>query len=175
LRCDGALSMVEGWPPLEQQELESVLATVTAHDPARRTSFDATGDLDLAYTPTDLPRFRVNGFRQRGSISFAFRAIPSRVPSFQGLGLPEGVTALAAAGPRRRPDRRAPRRRHRADGTPGGRVRPPRALDPAHDRRRGVGRAHHRVLPAGEAAAGPVDSRGRAARRRQPAAAARRL
>src|SRR5205823_2687857 len=95
LRCDGALSMVEGWPPLDEQELESVLATVTAHDPARRTSFDATGDLDLAYTPTDLPRFRVNGFRQRGSISFAFRAIPSRVPSFQELGLPEGVTALA--------------------------------------------------------------------------------
>jgi twitching motility protein PilT len=95
LRREGSLAPLEGWPPLDQQQLESVLATVTAHDPARRTSFEATGDLDVAYTPTDLPRFRVNGFRQRGAISFAFRAIPQRVPSFQELGLPAGVSVLA--------------------------------------------------------------------------------
>jgi twitching motility protein PilT len=95
LRRDGALAPLEGWPALEEQELERVLATVTTHDPARRASFDATGDLDLAYTPTELPRFRVNGFRQRGSISFAFRMIPTRVPSVQELGLPEGVGVLA--------------------------------------------------------------------------------
>ena len=94
LRREGSLAPLEGWPPLDQQQLESVLATVTAQDPARRASFDATGDLDLAYTPTDLPRFRVNGFRQRGAISFAFRAIPDRVPSFQELGLPSGVRSL---------------------------------------------------------------------------------
>jgi twitching motility protein PilT len=95
LRRQGSLAPLEGWPPLDQLQLESVLATVTAHDPARRASFEATGDLDLAYTPTDLPRFRVNGFRQRGAISFAFRAIPERVPSFQELGLPHGVSVLA--------------------------------------------------------------------------------
>jgi twitching motility protein PilT len=65
------------------------------HDPARRSSFDSTGELDLAYTPTGLPRFRVNGFRQRGSISFAFRAIPTDVPSFERLSLPPGVRRLA--------------------------------------------------------------------------------
>ena len=95
LRREGSLAPLEGWPPLDQQQLESVLATVTAHDSARRALFEATGDLDLAYTPTDLPRFRVNGFRQRGAISFAFRAIPERVPSFQELGLPHGVSVLA--------------------------------------------------------------------------------
>jgi twitching motility protein PilT len=95
LRREGSLAPLEGWPPLDQQQLEGVLATVTAHDSARRTSFEATGDLDLAYTPTGLPRFRVNGFRQRGAISFAFRAIPERVPSFQELGLPHGVSVLA--------------------------------------------------------------------------------
>jgi twitching motility protein PilT len=95
LRREGSLAPLEGWPPLDEQELESVLATVTAHDPARRASFEATGDLDLAYKPTDLPRFRVNGFRQRGAISFAFRAIPERIPAFQELGLPHGVSVLA--------------------------------------------------------------------------------
>jgi twitching motility protein PilT len=95
LRRDGTLLALEGYPAMEETDLESVLATVTAHDPARRSGFERTGDLDLAYTPTALPRFRVNGYRQRGAISFAFRAIPANVPSFPELGLPEGVAALA--------------------------------------------------------------------------------
>jgi twitching motility protein PilT len=95
LRYDGALSALEDWPPLDRQQLESVLQTVTADDPARRVAFDQNWELDLAYTPFGLPRFRVNGFRQRGAISFAFRLIPDEVPSFVELGLPEGVAALA--------------------------------------------------------------------------------
>jgi twitching motility protein PilT len=95
LRRDGTLCQLEGYPPMEESDLESVLATVTAHDPARRSAFEKSGDLDLAYTPTALPRFRVNGYRQRGAISFAFRAIPAAVPSFGELGLPPGVAALA--------------------------------------------------------------------------------
>jgi twitching motility protein PilT len=95
LRHDGALKPAEGWLPLTDRQLDEVLATVTAHDSARRASFDQTGDLDLAYTPPGLPRLRVNGFRQRGAISFAFRVIPSTVPGFADLGLPEGIEALA--------------------------------------------------------------------------------
>ena len=95
LRHAGALFAAEGWPPLTTQELEEVLATVTADDPARRTRFDQHGDLDLAYTPPGLPRLRVNGFRQRGAISFAFRVIPTSVPTFASSGCPPGVALLA--------------------------------------------------------------------------------
>jgi twitching motility protein PilT len=95
IRCDGTLMPLDGWPPLTDQQLDLVLGTVTTHDPARKQAFDQTGELDLAYTPTGLPRFRVNGFRQRGAISFAFRAIPAGVPSFEQLGLPAGVSHLA--------------------------------------------------------------------------------
>jgi twitching motility protein PilT len=94
-RHDGVLQTVDDLPPLEGRQLETVLAAVTAHDPARRKAFDATGELDLAYTPPGLPRFRVNGFRQRGAISFALRVIPSTIANFDQLGLPEGVAALA--------------------------------------------------------------------------------
>jgi twitching motility protein PilT len=95
LRHDGALDALDGWPPLDEQELEAALATVTAEDPARRSAFDEFGELDLAYTPAGLPRLRVNVFRQRGAISFAFRVIPSAIPSFADLGLPDGVALLA--------------------------------------------------------------------------------
>jgi twitching motility protein PilT len=95
LRRDGTLLPLGDWPALDDAELENVLATVTAHDPARAAAFRESGELDLAYTPAGLPRFRVNGFRQRGAISFAFRLIPSNIPVFGDLGLPEGVPLLA--------------------------------------------------------------------------------
>jgi twitching motility protein PilT len=95
LRRDGTLVPLDGWPPLDEAQLDDVLATLTETDPTRRQHFDNTGELDLAYTPTGLPRFRVNGFRQRGSISFALRVIPTNVPTFETLGLPRGVGVLA--------------------------------------------------------------------------------
>jgi twitching motility protein PilT len=64
--------------------------------PEKRDRFEETGELDLAYSAPDLPRFRVNVFRQRGAISFAFRAIPERIPRFDELHLPPGVARLAA-------------------------------------------------------------------------------
>ena len=63
--------------------------------PRRRDTFEDTGDLDIAFSHPTLPRFRVNGFRQRGATSFAFRVIPSEIPNFAKLGLPPGVTRLA--------------------------------------------------------------------------------
>ena len=63
--------------------------------PERMRQFHESGDLDIAYTAEGLPRFRVNVFRQRGAISFAFRVIPRDVPSFERLSMPPGVARLA--------------------------------------------------------------------------------
>src|SRR5712691_8247079 len=95
LRRDGQLELLEGASPLSEADLESVLAAVTASAPSWRTEFEKTGELDAAYAPEGLPRFRVNGFRQRGSTSFAFRTIPAAVPTLAELGLPPGVAMLA--------------------------------------------------------------------------------
>jgi twitching motility protein PilT len=95
LRRDGALGPMEGFNALSDQDLESVLATVGKRSPERYEAFKQTGDLDIAYQDEDLPRFRVNAFKQRGSISFAFRVIPKNVPNFEQLGLPQGIRRLA--------------------------------------------------------------------------------
>jgi|tagenome__1003787_1003787.scaffolds.fasta_scaffold20982858_5 twitching motility protein PilT len=95
LRGDGALTPLHDWPELDTQMLDAVLAQVAATVPKKLADFHETGELDVAYTGHDLPRFRVNGFRQRGSTSFAFRAIPNEVPTFDKLGLPAGVARLA--------------------------------------------------------------------------------
>jgi twitching motility protein PilT len=95
IRYDGALRPLDGWTPLGAPELEQVLEAVGAAAPARLAGFQETGELDTAYQQPDLPRFRVNAFRQRGDISFAFRAIPNEVPTFDQLRLPQGVRNLA--------------------------------------------------------------------------------
>jgi twitching motility protein PilT len=95
IRFDGALRPLEGWTPLGAPELEDVLEAVGSAAPARLAAFHETGELDTAYQQPDLPRFRVNAFRQRGDISFAFRAIPNDVPTFDQLRLPQGVRNLA--------------------------------------------------------------------------------
>ena len=94
LRRDGALGPMEGAAALTIGDLEAILELVGASVPARLQLFHNTGDLDVAYQTLDLPRFRVNGFRQRGSISFAFRVIPKTVPTFTALSMPSGVARL---------------------------------------------------------------------------------
>ncbi|MEP7224350.1 MAG: type IV pili twitching motility protein PilT, partial [Actinomycetota bacterium] len=80
LRLDGELAPSAEFPPLGDAELESVLEQVTRATPRRRELFDELGEVDIAYSEPGLPRFRVNGFRQRGAISFAFRVIPDTLP-----------------------------------------------------------------------------------------------
>jgi twitching motility protein PilT len=95
LRRDGQLGLLPDHPPLFDSDLEGALALVADLAPAKLSHFHESGELDIAYTADGLPRFRVNGYRQRGSISFAFRVIPKEVPGFGHLRLPKGVARLA--------------------------------------------------------------------------------
>jgi twitching motility protein PilT len=95
LRRDGALGPLEEAPLLDDRDAEAVLEIVGKRSPERLEAFKTSGDLDIAYQEEDLPRFRVNAFRQRGHISFAFRVIPKNVPNFEQLSLPAGIRRLA--------------------------------------------------------------------------------
>jgi twitching motility protein PilT len=95
LRRDGSLGPMGGAPSFTEADLRSVVERVTEIAPHKLQGFEETGDLDIAYQSEDLPRFRVNAFRQRGATSFAFRVIPKNVPSFEQLSLPPGVQKLA--------------------------------------------------------------------------------
>jgi twitching motility protein PilT len=93
-RIDGSLVPLDV-PALTDADLEAVVHTITEENVLKREEFYSSGDLDTSYTAEGVGRFRVNGFRQRGSISFAFRHVPREIPSFEELGLPIGVENLA--------------------------------------------------------------------------------
>src|SRR5262249_43532082 len=90
----GAVDPMEDALLLEETALTATWDNDSSHVPDKLSSCHARGALDIAYQDEDLPRFRVNAFRQRGAISFAFRVIPKHVPTFEQLGLPKGVQRL---------------------------------------------------------------------------------
>src|SRR5690349_11358987 len=95
LRVDGDLGPMDDAPTFDEVALKSVLETVGRRYPERLQHFAESGDLDIAYQDGELPRFRVNAYRQRSATSFAFRVIPKTVPTFEQLNLPPGVEKLA--------------------------------------------------------------------------------
>jgi twitching motility protein PilT len=95
VRLDGDIEPLPDAAPLDASDLDEILEAVTAPVPERKRAFGDMGELDVSYQAPRLPRFRVNAFRQRGNISFAFRLVPRTVPSFDDLRLPPGVARLA--------------------------------------------------------------------------------
>ncbi|MDK2800098.1 MAG: twitching motility protein PilT [Clostridiales bacterium] len=57
--------------------------------------FQAKGELDLSFSVAGVGRFRINVFRQRGTMAAAIRLVASQIPSLEELGIPISVSELA--------------------------------------------------------------------------------
>jgi twitching motility protein PilT len=64
-------------------------------DTVKLGEFDSEGECDFAYAVSGLARFRVNAFRQRGSVSIVMRAIPYGIKTIEELDLPPVIRELA--------------------------------------------------------------------------------
>ena len=87
LRIDSALVPQEEWPQFTARDIERIFEEITTEE--QREAFSREQELDFAYSVPGLARFRVNVLRQRGTVSLAFRRVPSSVPSVDELGLPQ--------------------------------------------------------------------------------------
>jgi len=56
--------------------------------------FEATYELDFSYSLGRMARFRVNVYRDRGTVAAAFRLIPAKIPTIRELGLPPVLEEL---------------------------------------------------------------------------------
>ena len=94
MRLQGRLVPLDSTEALTPADTERVLREMlTASD--RLAEFARDGEIDFSYTVRGLARFRVNAFRQRGSVSIACRVVPFNIRSVGELGLPDAVTKLA--------------------------------------------------------------------------------
>ena len=93
IRVHGELSHLEGHGELTAEDTEKAF-----HDIAEvrsLTEFEEEGEADYSYAIPGVARFRVNTFKQRGTISIVCRAIPYEIRSIEELGLPQVVRSLA--------------------------------------------------------------------------------
>jgi len=85
VRINGHLNQLDG-APLMPDDTESMARHFLV--PALFDRFMRSSEADTSYSIKDVGRFRVNVFRQRGSVSLVLRIIPIKIPTMQELGLP---------------------------------------------------------------------------------------
>jgi twitching motility protein PilT len=79
--------------PLMPQDIESMVSEITTED--QRAAFNKNLELDFALGLRDVGRFRINVFRQRGSMALAIRSIRLDTPTFAELSLPAVILDIA--------------------------------------------------------------------------------
>jgi twitching motility protein PilT len=94
-RLDGELVPIPGTEPLRPQDTEDAVRMMLGADAVKMAELESEGEADFAYAVAGLARFRVNAFRQRGSISVVMRAIPYSIKTIEELDLPPVIRELA--------------------------------------------------------------------------------
>jgi twitching motility protein PilT len=93
-RVDGDLCPIDGTELLTPEDTEAAVRTML-HDPIKLTELAEEFEVDFSYSISGVARFRVNAFRQRGTLSLVARAIPHSIRTVSELMLPEVITELA--------------------------------------------------------------------------------
>ena len=86
VRSHGKLQALD-YPVLDSQLVRETVYSILTNDQRQRLESD--WQIDLSYSIPGIARFRVNAYFQRDSIGAAFRLIPTVIPAFETLGLPE--------------------------------------------------------------------------------------
>ncbi len=92
-RVHGGLEQMPGYERLTPEQTQEIIYTVMNED--QISEFEAEKELDMSFGIEKLSRFRLNVYRDRGSVVAAFRAIPFEILSFEQLGLPRIVADFA--------------------------------------------------------------------------------
>ena len=91
-RRDGVLINFEGVPVLTPDEMDRIVMSLL--DERHKAELAENMQVDFSFGISGIARFRVNAYRQRGSLALALRVIPSKVRSLEDLGAPAACTTL---------------------------------------------------------------------------------
>jgi twitching motility protein PilT len=94
VRLHGALLPIPGTPELTPEDTQEVLDSFL-EDPEKKIEFAEDNEVDFSFELDDVARFRVNAYKQRGSVSMVLRAIPFGIRTIAELDIPMVVQKLA--------------------------------------------------------------------------------
>ncbi len=86
IRVDGKLRPIDGAQNLTGEQIDDIAKPLLTD--GQRTIFEEQLDVDFAFSWGDKARIRGSIFTARGQTALALRVIPTRIPSFEELGLP---------------------------------------------------------------------------------------
>lgn len=92
LRINGELTPIPGSPLLTKEELENLVSQILS--PYQKEILEKNWELDLGIEYHDQARFRVNIYKQQGSLAAAFRLIPKQIRSLEETGLPRVISKI---------------------------------------------------------------------------------
>lgn len=92
-RVDGALMPLKEAPRLTPEEASKLAYGLMS--PVQKQIFESENEVDLGYGVPGVGRFRVNVFRQRGTVGMVFRVIPFKITGLEELDLPKVIEKLA--------------------------------------------------------------------------------
>jgi twitching motility protein PilT len=92
IRQDGEIAQLP-FKPLTPPDTRRLVYDTLTNDQIQK--FETKHELDFAYSVKDLARFRFNVYMQRGSVAGALRVIPTKIPSFDSLGLPGVIREMS--------------------------------------------------------------------------------
>lgn len=87
---------IEGLPMLTPEHTAKIAQDLIGSNRQAAKSLSEDGSCDLSYSLPQKSRFRVNIFKQRGSLAIVMRVIPNRIPSIQELNLPNELKKIAS-------------------------------------------------------------------------------
>lgn len=91
MRVNGNLITMNYSKMMPADTLEVLLEIMTE---SQREKFEDRGEYDMSFSIPELGRYRVNAYKQRGSVALALRLVGTQVPSPESLGVPESVINL---------------------------------------------------------------------------------
>ncbi|MGF1537437.1 MAG: type IV pilus twitching motility protein PilT [Elainellaceae cyanobacterium] len=91
-RIGGKLTPI-GDEPLTSEQCQRLIFSMLNN--TQRKTLEQTWELDCSYGVKGLARFRVNVYKDRGTYAACLRALSSKIPSFEKLGLPDVVREMA--------------------------------------------------------------------------------
>lgn len=91
MRVNGNL-VTMGYSKMMPADTLSVLLEIMTE--TQRERFEERGEFDMSFSIPELGRYRVNAYKQRGSVALALRLVGTKVPSPESLGVPESVINL---------------------------------------------------------------------------------
>src|SRR5580700_1449012 len=91
IRVHGTLHRVEG-PVLTPETSEELMRSITSEEHIQATR--ERGGADFAFAFGEAARFRVSVFKEKGNFGMVMRQIPSKLLTFEQIGLPESVKEI---------------------------------------------------------------------------------